>query len=60
MNRAESFYLREQQRRMARDSNRFAIDASRDPNSSFLFVTAVCLGAILAGALAIQGVGRMG
>lgn len=60
MNKAEGFYLREQQRCVARDSNRFAIDASRDPNSTFLFVTEVCLSAILAGALAIQGVGRVG
>lgn len=55
---ADSYFLREQHRRMARDANRAAIDASRDPNSEFLLVTAVCLGAILAGALAIQGMGR--
>lgn len=58
MNHAESYFLREQHRRMARDANRAAIEASRDPNSQFLFVTALCLGAILAGTLAIQGMGR--
>ncbi|MBN9524103.1 hypothetical protein J0H58_37265 [bacterium] len=58
MNRTECYFLREQHRRIARDANRAAIDASRDPNSTFLLVTAVCLGAVLAGALAIQGVGR--
>ena len=58
MTRAESYYLREQHRRIAQDANRAAIEASRDPNSQFLFVTALCLGAVLAGALAIQGMGR--
>lgn len=58
MTRAESYYLREQHRRIARDANRAALDASRDPNSQFLFVTALCVGAILAATMTIQGIGR--
>lgn len=58
MTHAESYFLREQKRRMAWDAKKAALDASLDPNSQFLFVTAVCLGAVLAGALAIQGMGR--
>lgn len=58
MTHAECYFLREQKRRMAADAKKAAIEASRDPNSTFLFVTTVCLGAVLAGALAIQGIGR--
>ncbi len=58
MNHADSFFLREKKREMSRQVNRAALEASRDPNSEFLFVTALCLGAVLAGALAIQSMGR--